>query len=413
MEGLLYINPMVRIFEFITGMMTARLFIHLRDAWSNRSINQHGGSETNNAFIATIAEVFAFAFAIACMFASIPTAEAALPYLGEGGAFWLKSSAVPLLSFNLLILITAFGRGLISRFLSLPPMVLLGDISYAVYLVHYPLLMYRRCFLPQENTLYSLIAFLAVLLILSHLLFVIVERPVRHLITTVLLNENFSSMPPATAGEVTRKRTIAAFLGTTLVENTRNVLVGLFAQVRAFFQVPRKRALLLVELCCLALMVLVLHPTLDRVKGQEVLKFLSIDKYLAKEISVGDDLVISRVISHRQERSTEVELLFRAMKKQHLEYYLFVQLLDSKGEKFYEQQVNFSPLPTRVKAGDYFLQSIQLPIKEVRKAENIGVIVLKENHGFLPIAGGKTDMDQFRLLMSAKSLKRRTGEPML
>lgn len=417
MEGLLYINPAVRIFEFITGMMTATLFTRIRP-----TIQTVMTSSAKVLLTGTVFELMAFAFAIDCMFSTVPVSSATVPFIGEAGAYWLKNSIVPLLSFNILIMVTAFGRGLVSRFLALPPMVLLGDISYAVYLIHYPLLMYRRCYLPQENTIYSLIAFIVLLLIVSHLLFVIVERPVRHLITTAILTPDMSlpseiqpertlikQEPPRADSKITPKE-----FAHQLYANSKVVLAGLFRQVQGFFKTPHKRAFLIAELLCLMSMVLVLHPMIDRLNQNQVLKLLSIDKYLAKEITIGDDLVISRVVSHRKENSETVELLFRAKKKQKLDYYLFVQLLDKQGTKIYEQQVNFSPLPTKVHAGEYWLQSVNIPVKELRKAESIGMIVLKEKHGFMPLAGGKTDMDDYRFLMSAKSLgKRRTGEPML
>lgn len=437
MEGLLYINPAVRIFEFITGMMTATLFTRIRTGVQ--------GAMTSNlktVLTGTALELMAFALAIDCMFSTVPVSDAAVPFIGEAGAFWLKNSIVPLLSFNTLILVTAFGRGLVSKLLALPPMVLLGDISYAVYLIHYPLLMYRRCYLPQENTIYSLAAFIILLLIVSHLLFVIVERPIRHLITTAILVPDLSlptrtndassaASPPNVVDDAVN--VLAKSVTTTaapkqsnlgkdelkkfahqLYANSKVVYFGLQKQVFAFFKTPHKRAFLIAELLCLVSMVLVLHPMIDRLNHNQVLKLLSIDKYLAKEITIGDDLVISRVVSHRKENSEEVELLLRAKKKQRLDYYLFVQLLDKQGTKIYEQQVNFSPLPTKVRPGDYWLQSVNIPVKELRKAESIGMIVLKEKHGFMQLTGGKTDMDDYRFLMSAKALrKRRTGEPML
>ncbi len=416
MEGLLYINPAVRIFEFITGMMTATLFTRIKTGVQSAMTSDFKAVLSGTAF-----ELMAFAFAIDCMFSTVPVSDAAVPYVGEAGAFWLKNSIVPLLSFNILILVTAFGRGLVSKLLALPPMVLLGDISYAVYLIHYPLLMYRRCYLPQENTIYSLAAFIVLLLIVSHLLFVVVERPIRHLITTAILVPDLSLptrtevdssavSPPNVVDDADKMKRFAH----QLYANSKVVYFGLQKQVFAFFKTPHKRAFLIAELLCLVSMVLVLHPMIDRLNHNQVLKLLSIDKYLAKEITIGDDLVISRVVSHRKENSEEVELLLRAKKKQRLDYYLFVQLLDKQGNKIYEQQVNFSPLPTKVRPGDYWLQSVNIPVQELRKAESIGMIVLKEKHGFMPLAGGKTDMDDYRFLMSAKALqKRRTGEPML
>ncbi len=391
MEGLLYINPLVRIFEFITGMMTAQLFTRVRPMVKESA-----------PVAGTFAEVVAFVLAIGFMFATVPLSEACAPFVGVGGAFWLKNSVVPLAAFNFLILVTAFGRGVVSKFLSTPPMVLLGDISYAVYLVHYPLLMYRRCFLPQENSLFSLVAFLSVLLIISHLLFVIVERPIRHLITTVVLDDSQSS---TTGG--------ARSLVSGALRNTRDVLIGLKTQAFAFFRTPGKSGLFVAELSFLTLMIFALHPFIDRATSTEVRKLLSLDKYLAEEVSVGDDLVISRIVTHRSEKSAAVELLFRAKKKQYLDYFLYVQLLDRNGQRIFEQSVNFSPLPTKVKAGDYWLQVVNIPLKELPEAETIAVQVIKEKVGLMPITGGNTDMDTHRLLMSARSLgRRKIGEPM-
>ncbi|MDZ4834475.1 MAG: acyltransferase [Candidatus Melainabacteria bacterium] len=402
MEGLLYINPLVRILEFITGMMTARLFIRLQSKLTPPET-------VRSQAIGTGIETFAFALALMFMLTSIQLSQATVPIIGTAGAFWLKNSMLPLAAFNFLILVMACGRGLISKFLTIPLMVLLGDISYAVYLAHYPLLMYRRCFLPQENSMYSLVAFLAVLLILSHLLFIIVERPIRHLITTVVLDDR----PLVTAGGVAARMPRGKELLISTIAKTKIVLQGLLGQVLAFFRTPGKSGIFIAELCSLVLMVLCLHPYIDRVTSTEVRKLLSIEQYLAKEVRVGDDLMISRVVTHRNENSAEVELLFRAKKKQNLEYYLYVQLLDRTGQKLYEQSVNFSPLPTKVKAGDYWLQAIHIPIEKLHKAETIGVQVMKENVGLMPIVGGNTDMDTYRLLLSAKSLGRRQiGEPM-
>lgn len=391
MEGLLYINPLVRIFEFITGMMTARLFARLKPMVKERA-----------PIAGSLIELLAFALAIGFMFATVPLSEASAPFVGNAGAFWLKNSVVPLVAFNFLVLVIAFGKGVISKFLSIPLMVLLGDISYAVYLVHYPLLMYRRCFLPQENSLFSLAAFLSVLLIISHLLFVIVERPIRHLITTVVLDDSLS---------ITTGGARAVVAGALI--KAREVLVGLKAQALAFFRTPGKSGLFVAELSFLTLMIFALHPFIDRATSTEVRKLLSLDKYLAEEVSVGDDLIISRVVTHRSEKSAEVELLFRAKKKQYLDYFLYVQLLDRKGQRLFEQSVNFSPLPTKVRAGDYWLQVINIPLKELPDAETIAVQVIKEKVGLMPITGGNTDMDTHRLLMSARSLgRRKIGEPL-
>jgi peptidoglycan/LPS O-acetylase OafA/YrhL len=56
--------------------------------------------------------------------------------------FWAKSTtprlALGLLLFAVLMVILADPRDLLSRFLSLSPIVYLGEISYSLYMVHWP-----------------------------------------------------------------------------------------------------------------------------------------------------------------------------------------------------------------------------------------------------------------------------------
>jgi len=62
-------------------------------------------------------------------------------FAGHGFLIWLAhSGSAPV--FSLLILVLALEKGYISRFLSLPFLVLLGEISFSIYLSHYVLLKY-------------------------------------------------------------------------------------------------------------------------------------------------------------------------------------------------------------------------------------------------------------------------------
>lgn len=123
-EGLVYISPFVRIFEFFLGMAFAQLF-------DRQKILSNCGFA-----IATLLELTAFALvplawlatpALAGLLQSGSEGHAWAVYLAHSGASW---------AFGVLIYIIAFNRGLISKMLSTRTLVVLGEGSFALYLVH-------------------------------------------------------------------------------------------------------------------------------------------------------------------------------------------------------------------------------------------------------------------------------------
>jgi peptidoglycan/LPS O-acetylase OafA/YrhL len=122
--GLLYISPLARLLEFVAGMTTCLAF-----RWARPKL------VAAPPWLFTILEVAALAvaaWALVTQFFSgvlIP----ALPvtageYLGHANAW---PAIMPVIFFF------AFSGGLLSRFLSLRPCVLLGETSYSLYLIHY------------------------------------------------------------------------------------------------------------------------------------------------------------------------------------------------------------------------------------------------------------------------------------
>ena len=123
--------PLLRLQEFVLGLCT-------HDLW--RRAAQRG---PRGACTATAWEVAAFAAAIA----SFLTWSG-----GQWGAAWIGNHVAPMTvsalangpglswAFAATVAMGASGRGWISRALALPGMVYLGEISYAVYLVHTPVM---------------------------------------------------------------------------------------------------------------------------------------------------------------------------------------------------------------------------------------------------------------------------------
>jgi len=169
---LMYINPLSRLFEFVLGMTAAHLYskyLIKRDA---------------KPAVALGCELLALALVYFMMLKTVKIADclARLPCVQEGGRVWLEHCGVPLLSFALLIVVMAWGRGPIARVLRLKPLVFLGEISFSTYLVHQILLnFYWEHFAPEHGP-GPIAIYLAVLLALSFLFWSLIEVPCRQFI---------------------------------------------------------------------------------------------------------------------------------------------------------------------------------------------------------------------------------------
>lgn len=168
-HGLLYINPLSRIFEFCLGMLTCLALTKLR-------------SFDFNPLLVTVAECIAIAIVASVLF----NIE---PLLFSSGI----TTACPALSVYLkfcgnaigyvaLILAVGLERGWISQLLRLPALILLGEVSYSVYLLHYPLLLWymnnKLLFLTMPRIL-RYAGFWAILIGLSTVAFFLLEKPAR------------------------------------------------------------------------------------------------------------------------------------------------------------------------------------------------------------------------------------------
>jgi peptidoglycan/LPS O-acetylase OafA/YrhL len=177
-DGLIYINPLARTFEFIFGMIIA--FVWRK----NNRLTSSNNTLTSSGF-STISELGAIIMCIFSMYyMGFISTWVSGSILGLSTAIWLGGSG-SMLAFGLLIYIIAQGRGKISKILCIPFLVLLGEISFSLYLIHKILLDFYVKNISNFSSLSNLSAFIIfsiISLLSSYLIWSLIEMPGRKLI---------------------------------------------------------------------------------------------------------------------------------------------------------------------------------------------------------------------------------------
>jgi peptidoglycan/LPS O-acetylase OafA/YrhL len=161
-HGILYIGPLARILEFVMGMYTFKLSAQfpLRLSWIPATALQFGASALA---VLSLMPVLAG-----------PCARLMPVALRE----WYGYSG-NLLVWALLIYSMTLGSGLIGKALSHRVLVFLGEISFAIYLVHFPIahIIALRCIGNAAATHWQISGYLLIVLSAATILYFAVEIP--------------------------------------------------------------------------------------------------------------------------------------------------------------------------------------------------------------------------------------------
>lgn len=169
--GLIYINPLSRIFEFIFGMVLATLW--KKTKW-----------ETKSSW-ATLIEIVAIAICVVAVCSENYFLQLVNHlHLGKPMDQW-SNHVHSFFAFGLLIYVMALGKGQISRLLATPLLVLLGEISFSLYLIHQIIILsyarYLSNFTNFPNWL-TLTLLYIILLVLSFLMWRYIEVPCKKIL---------------------------------------------------------------------------------------------------------------------------------------------------------------------------------------------------------------------------------------
>ncbi|TBC92956.1 acyltransferase [Rhizobium leguminosarum] len=172
MQGLLHFSPLSRLPEFVLGVLVGEFWTRRRFDWS--------------PVLSTIAEIIVVvALWIAVRYAwFIAYDPRTVQFLGSAGSFWLEQNGFTPV-FAAFIFVLASSTGLAARFLGWRPIVILGEVSFSVYLLHSILLRYYQSFpglIAHHPGAWLLLYWLGIIS-MSYLAFEFVETPCRALIT--------------------------------------------------------------------------------------------------------------------------------------------------------------------------------------------------------------------------------------
>ena len=131
--GVLYIHPVARVFEFTLGMCIALVF------------RKSSGRVQISKAVGTVMEVGAVGLVVVNMYYVNDIIALFIRWFPNWPVgTWVSVGPCCCLSFMVLIYVMAMHTGYLSRVLGTPVGVLLGEISYSVYLTHYVLVTFYR-----------------------------------------------------------------------------------------------------------------------------------------------------------------------------------------------------------------------------------------------------------------------------
>jgi peptidoglycan/LPS O-acetylase OafA/YrhL len=190
---LVYVNPLGRGFEFATGVLAALVVERLR----------RGSLPSASRARGTALELAALALAVVAISATglLQFGPGHVLDFGAGVDSWLRQSAMTAVPIAVFIGVLSFERGALSRVLQVGPLVLLGELSYSIYLLHWMMIQYYighpSLFRPIPAPM-LLPLFLALLLGLSLASRAFVELPGRRWINGVGRRRRALAASPAT-----------------------------------------------------------------------------------------------------------------------------------------------------------------------------------------------------------------------
>lgn len=312
-QGLLYVHPITRLLEFSCGMVLAALFAPKLRA-----------TETGITR-ATILELAAVAFVCWIGLSGPELRHAAQSWAGTATGFWLHNNLFAIVPCGLLILVLAHERGLISKLLRTKPLVWLGEISFAIYMLHAVVLAYRGVYFSQADSVLSCICYLGTLIVGAHLMTEIVEKPARKLITGKY-KFDFAWKPAMRLSAEVAALAGLIYLGMPQLE------------------------------------------TLSKEKAIQIASGASISK-----AALTPKMMLSSGTINTSSGSADIRLVWEALESHSIDSFLIVQAADNAGNSLGSTTLASAPRHEYVKAGTYWSNNVSIRVADAKQVATVTI----------------------------------------
>lgn len=372
-----YAHPLVRVFEFVSGMVLCVLW------------NGVHGKYRPSATVGTLVEVVTLIFCVIVMSNSwrMIVAIDARFHPGGGWNIWIQRSLIPIVAMALVILVFSLNGGKISRWLSVPWMVFLGELSYCIYILQF---FFFKVYALGVYDAYNLLpkwasATLAwgSLFLSVHAVHRLVEKPARDFFRRIIPDVNAPRAPLPQGMEKSdapvRKSSFRRWLP-----------VGELAL--AFL-----------------LMAFVLYdartrPHLHFITAGETETLAARSLPGMRDIKFGDNFVLKACIPRWTPQGLQVDLVWQSLRAQPLKYIHAVHFVGEDGKLLggldHPQDANAA----RIKAGDTWLETLAISNEQLVGMHAVGLGIYEPGHSLLPVGAGERDWGGGRLLMSIPSV---------
>ncbi len=180
LRWLYYFNPIINLPAFFIGALIANLYLRMKNQPLGSFESKYGGTITFISLASLILGHYLFYIRLAPYYTLI----------GRSGSLLI----VPFITL-LILCLTRYSKNFLSRSISHPILVKLGEASYSIYLLHAFFLLYPRDFYYLGLNPWLLFAIaMACILVLSRLSYILFERPVQKWLRRSLMGikaENF------------------------------------------------------------------------------------------------------------------------------------------------------------------------------------------------------------------------------
>jgi peptidoglycan/LPS O-acetylase OafA/YrhL len=384
--GLVYIHPLARLFEFTLGMVTALLFRN--HSVRIRAFAAHSAGTRWRAWFPTMLEVVAVGVVLVNMYYAAPLALTLAQWAGPAAVEWAVQGPVISVAFACLIFVIAAEAGMVSRMLRARPAVLLGEISFSVYMLHQIMITWYQFNAPRFERYSAGLAyglFWAILLVAAWLVWAGVERPLRDWIVGLWPARNHAKpidkIPGTDRGIWDRLKSPSAYaLGGGVF-----TLMALLVPVTISSHTHINRS--------------------DQLAVQ-ALRDRSVDD--GRSVMFGDDLELAGATMTRSTgESMELTLGWRARRDMELKYRVGVHFTDDSGQILGQADFDQDVDHERITAGAAWVDRVVISNEQLKGVTRIGLVVYELGKMTIPVseaAGTHVDFNGMRLLLAVPTV---------